>query len=213
MTAVADALTLEGKVRGTRGKEIAKKIRRAGEIPAVIYGAEKEPVSLSLNAREFGNLTKKSHGDKVLIPVTLDNGTVEKVFIKSIQRDPVSLSPIHVDLLRVDMTHKITLAVRVVAVGGTPEGVRAGGILEHIQHEVRVHCLPDNVPAHIEVDLSSLQEDHSVHVRELPALAGVEYVDDPAQVVFTIVSKNRAAKDAAAGDVAPAATPAPAPTG
>jgi large subunit ribosomal protein L25 len=87
------------------------------------------------------------------------------------------------------MTKKIRLAVPVTVEGGTPIGVREGGLLERLREEVTVEALPDRVPAHIAIDLSDLQIHHSFHVSDLPAFDGVEYLDDPETALYTVVVK------------------------
>ena len=216
--------TLVAQPRSQMGKEKSKKFRAAGQLPGVVYGAKQEARHIILDDHEFHLVRQKVHGDQVLISLNYQDGGSDKVFIKDVQLDPVTSKMVHVDLLRVDMTQKIRVNVKVVAIGSMPLGVKEGGILEHARQTVSVEALPDRIPAHINVDASGLQVHEAIHVRQLPEIEGVRYLDDPELVLITILGKSKeeelptpvaAAETAegapAAGAAAPAAG-APAPT-
>lgn len=201
MTATATEYTLDAQVREERGKEKSKKLRAKGLIPVVVYGAGGESVSLTVDGHDFSNFAHKTHGEAVMVKLNYD-GKTDSVFVKDIQRDPVSEKILHADLLRVDLLKKITLTVPVTQVGSTPAGVREGGLLEQLAHEVEVEALPDKIPGHIEVDLSDLEGGHSIHVSDLPELDGVAYLSDPDMALFTVIDKDRAERAAAEADAA-----------
>jgi large subunit ribosomal protein L25 len=196
-------LVLKAERRTGTGKEKAKKLRRDGKFPAIVYGTTKEPVSLELNIRDMEAVLAKIHGEKVL--VTLEHGdTAESVFIRNVQRDPVKNKLIHADFYRVDMTQEIVTKVPVVAVG-TAEGVKFGGLLEPVVRAVEVRALPGNVPPHINVNVEKLQVGQSIHVRDLPPIDGVKFITQPDAVLFLIAGRQKEETPAAAA-AAPAAS-------
>ena len=211
MAQTAIELKLDAQVRDERGKEKAKKMRRAGKVPGIVYGTAKAPMSIVLDGHELHLVRKAAHGDQVLIDLNLASGEQDKVFIKDVQRDPVTSHVLHVDLLRVDMTRPITLEVAVHQVGSVPLGVREGGMLEQVRYKVGIRCLPGQVPAHVDVDLTELGLHQGFHVADLPQFEGVEYLDDPDTNIFSIVSKAMAEAEApapAAAEGAEGAVPA-----
>lgn len=178
-------ITLKAQRREWTGKEKAKKLRRQGSFPAIVYGPGYEPVSLELPTRETENALNKIHGEKIL--VALDYGeTPEQVFIRSVQRDPVKNELLHADFYRVDMEKELDTKVPINAVGGTPEGVKLGGLLEQIVRILDIRCLPAKVPPHIDVDVSKLLVGDSIHVRDLPAMDGVRVLTQPDAVLFLV---------------------------
>lgn len=203
--------TLKALPREERGKEQIKKLRDRGLIPAVVYGAGKDAVAVSINEHEFKVLTVHNLGDVVLLDLQIGDGPAEKVFIREVQKEPVTDLPIHIDLYRVDVTAPVTMAVRINEVGGTPEGVRLGGVVERLRYMVNVKAVPEKVPAHIDADLSGLGLNQVFSVAQLPAIDGVEYVDAPATALFGCKAKGKG--KAGAGDKeegAPAAAAVPA---
>lgn len=196
-TAVAtEQITISAEVRTDIGKEKNKKIRRKGFIPAVMYGAEFEPVSLTLSLHELQMAIQHSAGKRTLVKVNLNDGTEANIFFKDFQRHPVTDLIIHADFLRVSMDKEVVVRVPVRKAGGQPLGVKQGGLLESIRHTVYIKAKPADVPEFIEYDLSQLQLAQSVHVADLPKLSGLTYMDDPKSTVFTIAVKGKTAKEA-----------------
>lgn len=201
-TAAAPA-TLKGTIRSERGKEWAKKARRAGELPASLFGPGRDPVALTLNYHDFEMIRQANLGERIMLDIDLSDGSSEKVFIKALQREPVTDRVIHVDLYRVDPEKSMHLRVRVRFGSSIPEGVKEGGILETIRNEVMVEALPGNIPGHIDVDLSGLGIGDSFHISELPKLEGVEYLEDEQDALFTVVGPQKApAEGTEEGEVA-----------
>ncbi len=185
---MSSQLAVKALPRTERGKERAAALRRSGNIPAVVYGAHKDTREVALNAREFESVRSKTHGEKVLIDVTYDDGSSDKAFIQEVQRDPVTRTILHADLLRVSLTEVMTLQVPVVAVG-IADGVKnEGGTLEQVSRRVTIKCLPTKVPPHIDVDVSALKVGQSLHVFDLPPIEGIVFVD-PKAVLFGVAAK------------------------
>lgn len=178
--------TIEAEVREARGKEKNKKIRRAGRLPAIAYG-KGEPTALTVDDHDFGVLLQRIGGEKVLVDLNYD-GKSEKVFLRDVQRDPVKDLPIHVDFFRVDMDHEMQTEIQVVQ-HGTPIGLKEGGILEHGVRTVSVKAKPQDIPPHLEVDVSHLKVNESVHISDLPAIPGLEILTAGDTTLFAVVPK------------------------
>jgi large subunit ribosomal protein L25 len=210
----ASPFVLKAEPRAERGKEKARKIRQAARVPAVVYGSRKEERSISLDTREFETVRQRTHGEKVLLTLEYADGGSDRVFIQSIQRNPMTQRLLHVDFYRVDMSRPITVRVPVICLG-VPEGVKTfGGMLDMVAREVEIKCLPDRVPPHIEVAVDHLGIGQSIHVSDLPRIDGIEYVSLPSVVICAVHGKGKEedapAADAAAPAAAAAAAAAPA---
>lgn len=200
----ATSTALRAQVRTDRGKAAAGRLRREGKLPAVLYGAGKEPVSLALDAHDFGVARQHVVGQVVLFELEIEGQGTEKVFIKELQRDPVTDTVTHIDLLRTDAAKPVALPLRIVQTGIAPEGVRAGGILERHRFEVLAEALPGTMPRLVEADLTNLAANASYTVADLPKLEGVTYLDAPNTVLFLIRAKAKASKEDQAADAAAA---------
>ena len=202
---------LKAEVRDAFGKEKSKKLRGTGNFPAVVYGAEKDSVALTLNTHETEMVLGRIHGEKVLVDLEY-GGTKDKVFVRNVQRDPVKDKLIHVDFYRVDLNREIDTQVAIHAVG-TPEGVKLGGFLEHGVREISIRALPTKIPPHISVNVADLKIGQSIHIRDLQAIDGVKIVTPGDALAFAVVVKKKeeevapvaAAAAPAAGAAAPAA--------
>jgi large subunit ribosomal protein L25 len=174
---------LKADRRVALGKQMAKRLRKDGLVPAVMYrGAQAFPCSVNL--KEFETLVHRE-GRNVLVSLNLDGE--HTTIIKEIQHHPVKGGILHVDFHEISLTDKVVLEVPVVAVG-TALGVRQdGGILEHRLYRVEVECLPTQIPDRIEVDVTNLAIGDSVHVSDLKVAADVRIVTDPERSVFSVV--------------------------
>ncbi len=181
---------LEADIRYGIGKESAKKLRKRGLIPAILYGGNLEKsIPLTLNSRDFEHLLS-THGENVLLDLVIksDGGTDSKVaIIRETQWHPVTREILHADLNQVTLDEKITFRVPIVLVGGA-QGVTKGGILDQVLHEMEIECLPTQVPEAIEVEVTGLDIGDNIHVRDIEVGDEVEFKADPDQVIVTIVS-------------------------
>lgn len=169
------------------GRGPSRRVRQAGRIPAIMYGKINPPRTLSLATPEFTRLLKAIAGSTAVIEVSEGDNGRHLSILQEIQRDPMTDQILHVDFHEVSADEELEIAVTVHPVGEA-EGVRTeSGILEIVAHQVRVRCLPKDLPPFIEVDVTSLKLNESIHVRQLPAIAGVQYVDDPGQSVLACV--------------------------
>ncbi|MEA3245071.1 MAG: 50S ribosomal protein L25 [Gemmatimonadota bacterium] len=168
--------------RTESGKGTARKLRAAGEIPAIIYGHAREPLGLKLNAYNLTRLLEKISYTTTVIELDIE-GKVARTIIRELQRHPVKRDILHVDFQELVAGEKITVRVPLKFVG-TPEGVRnGGGILDETVRELHISVDPSDIPNHIDVDVSPLGVGKSLHVRDVVVPAGVEILDDPAGTI------------------------------
>jgi large subunit ribosomal protein L25 len=192
-------------VRKDSGKGTARKLRAAGEIPAIIYGHKRQPQSLQLNAHLFNRMLEKISYTTTVIELSID-GTMARTIIRELQRHPVKRDILHVDFQELVAGEKITVRVPLKFVG-TPEGVRVGGgILDEVMRELHITVDPSEIPNHIDVDVNALGVGKSMHVRDLTIPAGVTVLDDEGQTICLVVIPKEEA--APTPDEAAAATPA-----
>ena len=196
------------KKREGTGKEVAKRLRRQGLVPAVLYGGG-APQALTVDYREVVKVIQGREGSTTLLNLKFEEGggTARTAIIRDMQYDPVSEKVIHVDLQEVRMDRAITVGVPVFSTGEA-EGVKEhAGILEMILREVQVSCLPGLIPERITVDVSALMIGDVLTVANLTPPEGVRILNDPAQAVVT-VSPPMAEEVAAPAVVAAEAVPA-----
>ncbi len=168
---------LKALLRGQRGEQA----RAEGFLPAVIYGANGETQSLSLVQKEFEKLFAAA-GESSLIDLELDGKAAGKVLVQEIQYDPTTDRMIHVDLRRIDMNKPIEAHVELRFVGESPAVKGLGGTFVHNLDEVEVRCLPKDLVAHLDIDISTLKTfDDSIKVKDIQLPAGVEIVNPHAE--------------------------------
>ncbi len=169
-------------VRAERGKGPIGRLRRAGRIPAVIYGGG-QPMSISLDEKEY---VKEHHGltESTIVTLKID-GRDHLVVVKDAQSDILSGKVLHVDFYEVEKGKALRVRVSIHLVG-TPEGVRAGGVLENPTHFVEVECDPTILPEKIEVDVSKLQANQSIHVKDLSLDERIKVLSSPDTVIALV---------------------------
>jgi large subunit ribosomal protein L25 len=174
--------SLNATVRDNVGTGFARKVRQAGNIPAIIYGHGREPQKLSLVAREVDRLLGTISAASTVIELSVD-GTTARTLIREVQRHPVKRNIIHIDFQQLVAGEKVTVSVR-IRFTGTADGVRnSGGILAETMHELSVRCDPSLIPEQVEVDVTPLTIGHSIHVRDLTLPEGVQVLDDAGATV------------------------------
>jgi large subunit ribosomal protein L25 len=182
--------SLAVEVRTDTGKGVARKLRAVGRIPAVLYGHGNASVSLSIQAKDLDTLLKTSHaGLNTLIDLEGDSAVEGKVvLIKELQRHSVAGTLSHADFFEIDATAKIHVSVP-IKLEGTPEGVKLGGVLEHMMREIDLLCLPNAIPDSLEVDVSGMNQNESLHVSDLTLPEGVETGVDEALPIVHVATK------------------------
>jgi len=212
---MAQTFSMSASVRDKSGKGAARAARRAEQVPAVIYGDKKPPLSINLELRELRRhmaTTFYTHIYNLKV-----GNDVHKVIPRDVQFHPVTDTPLHVDFLRVSETTKITASVPVEALGADKSpGVKNGGLLNLIYHELEVKCFANQVPEHITVDVSALNMGQSIHLDEIKLPAGVEVMltDKHATIVSVTAPSALRGKDeeADAATAAAAASPTAVPS-
>ena len=190
--------TLSANTRAETGKGAARKLRQAGNIPAVIYGHNRDPQSLVLNARETEKLVKSIAVSSTVIELAIE-GKTARTLIREIQRHPFKRHILHIDFQELVAGETVTVKCPIVYIG-TPEGVRLdGGILDQIMHELQIQVDPSNIPNHIDIDISALKVGKSLHVSDLKVPAGIKIVDDASSTVC-IVQQSKTHADAPAAE-------------
>ncbi len=212
--------------RNVGSRSSLRQLRSQGLVPANIYGPGAKNTFCAFSEKEIRKVFQNDFNSNFIIRLTTDQTDLEgkQVILKSLERDPVSWQLLHADLYEVSMNRPLTVSVP-VHYNGTPEGVKVdGGILQVIRRSIKVKALPSDIPDFIDVDISALKINHSIHIRDIQPPAKLEILDSGA---FTLVSVVEAEKEevvavatpeaAAAGATAPAegaaATPAAAPAG
>ena len=172
--------------RHETGKGVARRLRAAGQVPAILYGKDQEPISLTLNAQEALSLFHSISVENTIVNVQIDDDKEElETLVREIQMHPFRPDIVHVDFYCIE--RGVALEVEIPAnYNGTPQGVRDGGVLEVILHEFRVRCLPSMIPESIEIDISHLDIGDSVHVNEVSMAEGVELLTDPGQTACLV---------------------------
>ncbi len=189
------------------GKGVARKIRREGFIPAVLYGREMEPISLTVNPIDLKKALSTEAGENTLLElhVKSDGEEIAKIaLLRDVQYDNLTSRPIHFDFQEILMKELITVKVPVEIVGKAP-GIQEGGILEEILREIEVECLPASIPNVIEIDVSQLGIGDSIHIGDLTIPEGVTVLHHSDETIITILSPvMEEVKPAAAEAAAPA---------
>ncbi|MBK8574707.1 MAG: 50S ribosomal protein L25 [Elusimicrobia bacterium] len=200
-------IELRAEKRDLASKGTLSQLRLNGQIPAVVYGGKKAPENLALNLKNLIHLLK-GHGVNVLMNLKLGDGA-EVVLLKDVQRDVLSHDVIHVDFQRMSMTEKLEINVPLNVTGEAPGVKMGGGIMEHILRNLKVRCLPTDIPDNIPVDVSHLQLNQGIKVKDLVAPAGVDILNDREGLVVNIVAPaaEEVAATPAAGAVAAGTEP------
>jgi large subunit ribosomal protein L25 len=204
---------LDAAKRNTKGKNEARRLRAAGRLPAVVYGAQKAgdapaPESVSVDPKPFLRILHSASAFNTLITLKIEGGGEARVLAKNVQLDPITHHPLHADFYRVNMDRKIQVTVPIV-LKGESRGVKVdGGMLDFVHREIVVEVLPANIPDSMVVDITNLGIGDSVHVRDLTADAAWTPVTDPDQMIVHVVTIKAAEEVAPAEGAAPSAATA-----
>ena len=197
-------LRIDAQLRDVTGHKV-KHLRKQGIVPVVIYGQDRQPINAQVDSMRLDRLIQV--GGTQLIELTMTDGGLHNVLIREVQRHPVRRNPTHVDFYSVNMLVKQQVRVSVVSVGHV-SGAGSSMVLLQAFSDVEIEALPADIPAHIEVDISILDGVDTTHitVADLPVMAGISYLDDPEEIVFSLVASRaeiEADEEAAAESVEP----------
>lgn len=204
-----ETFTVEGTIRETRGKNAARRTRLTGMVPATLYGARKEAVALTVNAKQIARILRSETGHNTIFTVTVAGGGAEKAMLKDWQVDPLRGALLHVDLLRIAMD--VRMRVRVpVRTFGEPQGVKVqGGIFEMVTREVEIECLPTDIPEEFKVDVSEMLIGKQLRAADLPLdPEKIKLVTDPQRVLAHVVTLKKEEEPTAEAAVAAETAPA-----
>ncbi len=205
---VPETNLLEAQQREAGNKNEARRVRRSGKIPAVVYGAGKEAAAISVDPRQVSRILHSASGHNTIFDLALD-GHRTKAMIVDWQYEPIKGSLLHIDLKRIAMDQKLTVMVPIVLKGEASGVKQQGGILEQMLREVEIECLPGDIPSEIAADVSELVFGKVIRVADLPHNPKLKFLTDPNQPVAHVTSvKEEAAPTPEAAAAEAAAAPA-----
>lgn len=182
-----ERINLNAETRDKVGKGVARALRRANIIPAVIYrGGESLPIKL--NRKELAHFIKTSSGTQAVVNLKFPDGTSKLALLKEYLVDPVKGDLLHSDFFEVSLSEKVKVTVH-ISITGEPVGVkRDGGILQYGLREMELECLPDKIPDNIEVNVSELLTGHSIHVSDISLPEGIKVLTDPDELIAIVTA-------------------------
>ena len=177
---------LNAERRSDAGKGVARKLRAAGKVPAVLYGQGIDATPLTVDARELQHLLHSGADSNVLVDVIVE-GEKHLAIPREIQRDHIHAKFVHVDFFAVSRTETITVNVPVIEIGEAV-GIKEGGVVEHHLRELQLECLPQDVPDQIEVDITDVELGGMIHVSDIEVPKGITVLSNPEDAVLSIIT-------------------------
>ena len=178
---------IEAQMRTPGGKNVNRRLRKSGIIPAVIYGPKKQPIVISVDPHIIQNILHSETGRNTIFTLDVDGSKQGNAMVKDYQLDPVQGDLIHVDFIQIAMDRRLELTVNIELIG-EPEGVKIdGGIMDFVTRSIEVECLPSDIPESIKVDVSRLKINDYIRVNNLDVDSKVKILSDPDVVVVTII--------------------------
>jgi large subunit ribosomal protein L25 len=209
MSAQVETVEAQPRPDSSRGKNEARRLRASGRVPAVVYGAKKNTVAVSVDPKQINRILTSESGHNTIFDLQLD-GEKTKAMIVDWQYEPIKGKLLHIDFKRIAMDEKIRVTVPVHLVGEAAGVKQQGGILDQVLREVEIECLPADIPTHIDADVSELVFGTVLRVKDLPHGGTLKFITDEEQTIAHITSvKEEAAPtpDAAAEAAAAPAEP------
>ncbi|HXK06324.1 MAG TPA: 50S ribosomal protein L25 [Verrucomicrobiae bacterium] len=181
-------ITVTAEVRASRGKNEARRTRSAGNIPAVVYGAYKDAISISVNPREINKIIRSSTGLNTIFNLTIAGGETSPVMVVDQQVDPLKGTLLHADLKRIDLTKRIKVTVPVHTTGEAAGVKVQGGLLEVVTRAIEIECLPDEIPEDFKVSVSDLMIGQSKRASDVGLAGSMKLVSPPDSVIAHVVA-------------------------
>jgi large subunit ribosomal protein L25 len=173
---------------GKFNKNAARRVRVSGKIPAVVYGAGKDAIAVTVDPKAITKILHSESGHNTIFDLDVTGNGTAKVMIVDWQYEPIKSSLLHIDLKRIAMDKVMRVHVPIQLIG-TAVGVRnQGGILEHVLREVEIECLPADIPSHLDVDVSNLELFGSIHVSDLPHSGSIKFLGDEGATVAHVTA-------------------------
>jgi large subunit ribosomal protein L25 len=206
-------ISVAAEVRASRGKNEARRTRRAGQIPAVLYGSFQEPVSIAVNPREISRIVHSNTGYNTIFNLVIQGGENTPVMLVDRQVDPVKGNLLHADFKRIDLTKRLRVSIPVHTTGEAAGVKVQGGLLEVITRAIEIECLPDEIPEGFTVDVTELMIGQAKRASDVALSGSMKLVSSPETVIAHAVAlraEEVAAPAAEAAAVTPEAGAAPA---
>jgi large subunit ribosomal protein L25 len=180
---------VEATPREEKGKNASRRLRANGQIPAAVYGGGMESVPVAINARELGTILRSDAGRNTIFTLNIQGHDSSPVMIKNLDVNPVTNKLVHTDLVRISLTEKTQVSVRIEFVG-EPAGVKlSGGMIDVHLHEVEIECLPRDIPEQISVDVSNMELGDHIRVSDIPVDSdAITLVSDPDLLVVSLLA-------------------------
>jgi large subunit ribosomal protein L25 len=197
-------LELNATIRKRTGNGPARSLRREGQVPAVLYGPSTQAIMLAVNVRDLEHVVQKGNIRRTIFSLSIQNGSTstKPAVIKEVQTHPVTGRFLHVDFYEIDMNRKLRVMVPVIA-KGKAKGEEFGGMMQIIEREIEVLCLPQEIPESLEIDVTEMGIGSTLHVKDISLPSGVELPSGENYTVITVVSqKAEPAPGAAPAEVA-----------
>jgi large subunit ribosomal protein L25 len=192
---------------GKFNKNAARRVRVSGQIPAVVYGAGRDSVAVAVDPKVITRILHSDSGHNTIFDLDISGSGTVKAMIVDWQHEPIKGALLHIDLKRIAMDKAMRVSVPVQLVG-VPTGVKnQGGILEQVIREVEIECLPNDIPSHLDVDVTGLEMNQSIHISDLPHSGSIKFLDDEGLTVAHVTAIKETAAEveaAAAAEAAPA---------
>lgn len=180
---------LKASLRTEKGKQEVKKLRAKGTVPGVVYHRGEEPIHVIVQEKELLSVIHVAGGENVVVSLAVEKDKKSKsrmVILKEVQHDPVKRNILHVDFNEISLTEKIIVDVELLSIG-EPIGVKQqGGFLDHPVRQIKIQCLPTDIPKNIQVDVSGLKLNDSIHVRDLVLSDKIKVVADSDALLFQV---------------------------
>ncbi|HEX2330461.1 MAG TPA: 50S ribosomal protein L25 [Candidatus Angelobacter sp.] len=194
----------------SRGKNEARRLRASGRIPAVLYGARKDAVAVSVDPKQIQRILHSDSGHNTIFDLKV-GGESTKAMVIDWQHDPIKGHLLHIDLKRIAMDQKIRVSVPIHLVGEAPGVKTQGGIMDQVVREVEIECLPGDIPSHIDADVSKMEFGHVLRVSDLPHDGKIKFITDEQQALahVTAVKEEVVATPEAVAEAAAAAPAEP----
>ncbi len=197
-------IRIEVEKRETTGTGAARRLRREGLVPAVLYTHGETATGLQLKHHLFEQMLRQHASESLLVELDFGSGETRNALVKEIQRHPLGGNVLHVDFQEVSMTEKIRFAMP-VELTGTPQGVKNGGVLESLLYEIEVECLPGDLLENLEVDVSGMQIGDNLTVADLPLDPERYLVLTPSDIAVAVVDMPRVEEEEEESEEAAAA--------
>lgn len=200
-------ITIAAEPRPARGKNEARRLRARMRIPAVVYGAGKESVAVSVSPKEIEKILHSSSGVNTIFNLDIQGVETTPVMVVDWQHDPVKSNLLHIDMKRIDLTKRLHVKVPVHTTGD-PRGVKEqGGLHEIVSREIEIECLPDEIPEHFTVDVSALRIGQSLRAGDVPLSGTMKLLSPPDLVISHVVATRGSVEVAEGAEAAAAAEP------